>query len=62
MSGYIPPALRDSRHYKPKKLTFRAPIDYTNRKTKEEVLEEYHKIDYGKADGAWDSPICDQSN
>ena len=50
---HIPPSLRNKPNYKPKKLTFRPVIDYTELKTKEELFEEYRKTNYGKADDAW---------
>jgi len=53
--GYVPPQMRDKPNYKPpKKLTFRAPIDYSNLKTKEQVYEEYRLKNEGKADTAWE--------
>lgn len=56
MTGYIPPALRKNPIYTPKKLSLKPkPIDYTQLKTKEEVMNEYKKENEGKADSAWDS-------
>ena len=56
MPGYIPPALRNNSTYKPKKLSYKPkPIDWTQLKTKEEIMKDYRKENKGKADAAWDS-------
>jgi len=55
MPGYIPPALRHTTTYVPKTLSLKPkPIDYTQLKTKEEIMKEYQKENEGKADSAWD--------
>lgn len=51
--GYVPPQLRDKINYKPKKLTYKPKVIWSEIKTKEEVLQNYHKENYGKADEAW---------
>ena len=57
MPGYIPPALRSNPTYTPKKLSLKPkPVDWNNLKTKEEIMKEYQKENYGKADDAWNSP------
>jgi hypothetical protein len=54
MPGYIPPALRDKPNYTPKKLSIKQKsIDYTQLKTQKQLLDEYHRENYGKADTAW---------
>jgi len=53
--GYIPPVLRDDPNYKPKKLSYRPVIAWSELKTKEQLLEEYSKTNQGKADDAWDN-------
>ena len=55
MPGYIPPALRNqSKYNKPKKLSLKPkPIDWTQVKSKEELMNEYQKQNEGKADSAW---------
>ena len=56
MSAYIPPVLRNKSGYKPKKLSLKPkPIDWTQLKTKEELMKEYQKTNEGKADYAWES-------
>ena len=56
MTGYIPPALRKNQNYVPQKLSLKPkPVDWTQLKTKEEIMKEYQKQNEGKADAAWDS-------
>jgi len=56
MPGYIPPALRNKPEYTPKKLSLKQkPIDWTQIKSKEEIMKEYQKQNEGKADAAWDN-------
>ena len=54
MPGYIPPNLRNDPKYKPKKLTYRPKIIWSELKTKDQLFEEYRKQNYGKADAAWE--------
>lgn len=54
MSGYIPPALRNNM-YKSKKLSLKPkPIDWTQMKTQNEIMNEYKSENIGKADSAYD--------
>lgn len=53
MPGYVPPRLRNDPNYKPKKLTYRPEVVWSELKTNEQLSEEYHKENYGKADEAW---------
>ena len=55
MSGYIPPALRNNTKYVPKKLSLKPkPIEWTDLKSKYEIMNEYKQQNEGKADSAWD--------
>ena len=54
MPGYVPPALRHNPNYEPKKLSLKPkPIDWTQLKTKDEIMKEYQEINKGNADSAW---------
>lgn len=56
MTGYVPPALRKNQNYNPKIFSLKPkPIDYTQLKTKEMLMNEYQKENEGKADDAWNS-------
>ena len=53
--SYIPPALRNTVNYTPKKLSLKPkPIDYSQLKTPQQLFEEYKKENFGKADSAWE--------
>jgi len=62
--GYVPPQLRDKINYKSKNLSRKQNlvIDYTKLKTIEDLLKEYHKENYGKADQGWEENILSQDN
>lgn len=54
MTGYIPPALRKNPSYIPKKLSIKVkPVEWTELKSKDDLMNEYQKKNIGKADSAW---------
>ena len=56
MPGYVPPSLRHLTSYTPKKLSLKPkPIDWTQLKTKDEIMFEYQRENAGRADDVWES-------
>ena len=53
MCGYVPPQLRDKINYKPKNLTYKPKIIWSEVKSMREVFEEYRKENEGKVDQFW---------
>ena len=55
MPSYIPPALRNNPNYKSKKLSLKPkPVDWSCLKTTQELIQDYHSTNEGKADVAWE--------
>ena len=62
MPGYVPPNLRNNPKYKPKKLTYRPKIIWSELKTKDQLFEEYRKQNNDKADIAWEEDHFFEAN
>lgn len=52
--SYVPPALRHLINHKTLNLKYKQKVVLVEVKTKEQLLNEYSKENYGKADTVWE--------